>query len=183
MAYGNNSIIAEAFTNILFKFLPSTLFAYVLSTLEQTPCTCHLPLPNCLSLCMKFYASNHFIRNLPLFSVAFSGICLFLFLTVLLSEYYFFLEQLETAESRKVNSPCLSLAKAFWKLLIAPWRLLFAFVPPYQIAHGWIAFLFSLAFIAGIAYAVTKLTDLISCVTGLYLYIHVSLRNPIVFLC
>ncbi|CAA0840536.1 Magnesium/proton exchanger [Striga hermonthica] len=35
-----------------------------------------------------------------------------------------------------------------------------AFVLPYQIAHGWIAFVFSLAFI------VTKLTDLISCVTG-----------------
>ncbi|KAL1550253.1 magnesium/proton exchanger-like [Salvia divinorum] len=78
---------------------------------------------------------------------------------------------LETAESRKLNSPSLSLAKAFWKLLIAPWRLLFAFVPPYQIAHGWIAFLFSLAFIAGIAYVVTKLTDLISCVTGIHPYI------------
>ncbi|XP_042053104.1 magnesium/proton exchanger-like isoform X2 [Salvia splendens] len=77
---------------------------------------------------------------------------------------------LETAESRKVNSPCLSLAKAFWKLLIAPWRFLFAFVPPYQIAHGWIAFLFSLAFIAGIAYVVTKLTDLLSCVTGIHPY-------------
>ncbi|KAG6429188.1 hypothetical protein SASPL_107232 [Salvia splendens] len=52
---------------------------------------------------------------------------------------------------------------AFWKkLLIAPWRLLFAFVPPYQIAHAWIAFLSSLAFIAGIAYVVTKFTDLIS---------------------
>lgn len=66
-----------------------------------------------------------------------------------------------------MNSPCLRLTKAFWKLLIAPWKLLFAFVPPYQIAHGWIAFVFSLAFIAGVAYVVTKLTDLISCVTGL----------------
>ncbi|XP_057776623.1 LOW QUALITY PROTEIN: magnesium/proton exchanger-like [Salvia miltiorrhiza] len=77
---------------------------------------------------------------------------------------------LESAESRKLNNPCLNLAKAFWKLLIAPWRLLFAFVPPYQIAHGWIAFVFSLAFIAGIAYIVTKLTDLISCVTGIHPY-------------
>jgi magnesium/proton exchanger len=43
---------------------------------------------------------------------------------------------------------------------------LFAFVPPYHIAHGWIAFICSLIFISGIAYGVTKLTDQISCVTG-----------------
>ncbi|KAL8522776.1 hypothetical protein ACS0TY_012933 [Phlomoides rotata] len=77
---------------------------------------------------------------------------------------------LESAESRKQNA-CLRVAKVFWKLLLAPWRFLFAFVPPYQIAHGWIAFIFSLAFISGIAYIVTKLTDLISCVTGINAYI------------
>ncbi|KAI3460798.1 hypothetical protein Pfo_017461 [Paulownia fortunei] len=78
---------------------------------------------------------------------------------------------LESPESRKLNSTCLRLAKAFWQLLLAPWRLLFAFVPPYQIAHGWIAFVFSLTFISGIAYIVTKLTDLISCVTGINAYV------------
>ncbi|GFP80641.1 magnesium/proton exchanger [Phtheirospermum japonicum] len=62
-------------------------------------------------------------------------------------------------------------AKVFWGLARAPWRLMFAFVPPYQIAHGWIAFVFSLAFISGIAYVVTKLTDLISCVTGINPYV------------
>ncbi|PIN08756.1 Ca2+/Na+ exchanger NCX1 [Handroanthus impetiginosus] len=78
---------------------------------------------------------------------------------------------LESAESRKLNNIWLRLAKAFWQLLLAPWRLLFAFVPPYQIAHGWIAFIFSLIFISGIAYIVTKLTDLISCVTGINPYV------------
>lgn len=78
---------------------------------------------------------------------------------------------IESAKLRKLNSPYLRFTKVFWQLLIAPWRLLFAFVPPYQIAHGWIAFVFSLAFIAGVAYIVTKLTDLISCVTGINAYI------------
>ncbi|KAL0371461.1 UNVERIFIED_CONTAM: Magnesium/proton exchanger [Sesamum angustifolium] len=54
---------------------------------------------------------------------------------------------LESPESRKLNNTCLRLAKAFWQLLLAPWRILFAFVPPYQIAHGWIAFICSLIFI------------------------------------
>ena len=147
----------------------------------------HFCLIRCLSLCTRFFylddASNHFVENIPIQPSWLPMLAFVSFFFFLLSEYSFFLEQLETAESRKLNSPCLSLVKAFWKLLIAPWKLLFAFVPPYQIAHGWIAFLFSLAFIAGIAYVVTKLTDLISCVTGLYLYIHVSLRTSIVFLC
>ncbi|KAL3517435.1 hypothetical protein ACH5RR_020024 [Cinchona calisaya] len=73
---------------------------------------------------------------------------------------------LESRESRKLKNMCLRLARIFWRSLLAPWRLLFAFVPPYQIAHGWIAFICSLVFISGIAYVVTKLTDLISCVTG-----------------
>lgn len=60
----------------------------------------------------------------------------------------------------------LRFARISWHLLLAPWRLLFAFVPPYHIAHGWIAFICSLIFISGIAYVVTKITDLISCVTG-----------------
>ncbi|KZV32349.1 magnesium/proton exchanger-like [Dorcoceras hygrometricum] len=79
--------------------------------------------------------------------------------------------KLEYPESRKLNNTWLRLIKGFWLLLRAPWKLLFAFVPPYQIAHGWIAFIFSLAFISGIAYIVTKLTDLISCVTGIDPYV------------
>ncbi|KAL3849751.1 hypothetical protein ACJIZ3_011633 [Penstemon smallii] len=78
---------------------------------------------------------------------------------------------LESEESRNSNNKWSRLGKAFWKLLLAPWRLLFAFVPPYQIAHGWIAFIFSLVFISGIAYIVTMLTDLISCVTGINAYV------------
>lgn len=61
--------------------------------------------------------------------------------------------------------------RVLWHVLVAPWRLLFAFVPPYQIAHGWIAFICSLMFISGIAYIVTLLTDLISCVTGINGYV------------
>ncbi|XP_073066159.1 magnesium/proton exchanger-like isoform X1 [Primulina eburnea] len=79
--------------------------------------------------------------------------------------------KLECPESRKLNNTWLRLAKGFWGLLCAPWKLLFAFVPPHQIAHGWIAFIFSLAFISGIAYVVTKFTDLISCVTGIDPYV------------
>lgn len=78
---------------------------------------------------------------------------------------------LETAESRKLNNIYLRVARIFWQLLLLPWKLLFAFVPPYQIAHGWIAFICSLIFISGIAYVVTKLTDLISCVTGINPYV------------
>ncbi|KAL2499705.1 Magnesium/proton exchanger [Abeliophyllum distichum] len=78
---------------------------------------------------------------------------------------------LESMESRKLNNIYLRAAKIFWQLLLAPWRLLFAFVPPYQIAHGWIAFICSLLFISGIAYIVTKLTDLISYITGINSYV------------
>ncbi|KAI5680451.1 hypothetical protein M9H77_01678 [Catharanthus roseus] len=78
---------------------------------------------------------------------------------------------LESSESRKLNSILLRVASIFWQSLLAPWRLLFAFVPPYQIAHGWIAFICSLLFISGIAYVVTKLTDMISCVTGINAYV------------
>ncbi|XP_057963900.1 magnesium/proton exchanger isoform X2 [Malania oleifera] len=78
---------------------------------------------------------------------------------------------LESSESRKVNNIYLRLARISWQLLLAPWRILFAFIPPYQITHGWIAFICSLLFISGIAYVVTKLTDLISCVTGINAYV------------
>ncbi|XP_051118901.1 magnesium/proton exchanger [Andrographis paniculata] len=78
---------------------------------------------------------------------------------------------LESPESRKLNNICLRGAKVFWELLLAPWRILFAFVPPYQITHGWVAFICSLIFISGIAYIVTKLTDMISCVTGIHPYV------------
>ncbi|XP_022155296.1 magnesium/proton exchanger isoform X2 [Momordica charantia] len=78
---------------------------------------------------------------------------------------------LETLESRKLNNIHLRLARICWQLLLAPWRLLFAIVPPYHIAHGWLAFICSLIFISGIAYIVTKLTDLISCVSGINPYV------------
>ncbi|XP_021643418.2 magnesium/proton exchanger isoform X1 [Hevea brasiliensis] len=78
---------------------------------------------------------------------------------------------LESLESRKLVSIHIRVARIFWELLLAPWRLLFAFVPPCRIAHGWIAFICSLLFISGIAYIVTKLTDLISCVTGINAYV------------
>lgn len=78
---------------------------------------------------------------------------------------------LETRESRTHKNIYVWLARISWQLLLAPWRLLFAFVPPYLIAHGWIAFICSLMFISGIAYIVTELTDLISCVTGINAYV------------
>ncbi|KAH7578329.1 hypothetical protein ACOSP7_000432 [Xanthoceras sorbifolium] len=78
---------------------------------------------------------------------------------------------LESPESRKLNNVYLRLARIFWQSLLAPWRLLFAFVPPYHIAHGWVAFISSLIFISSIAYVVTKLTDVISCVTGINAYV------------
>ncbi|KAF9606502.1 hypothetical protein IFM89_025777 [Coptis chinensis] len=78
---------------------------------------------------------------------------------------------LENTESKKLNSVYLRLARLFWRLILLPWKVLFAFVPPYHIAHGWIAFICSLIFISGIAYIVTMLTDLISCVTGINGYV------------
>ncbi|CAL1398616.1 unnamed protein product [Linum trigynum] len=78
---------------------------------------------------------------------------------------------LERPESRKLENIIIRGARISWQLLLTPWRLVFALVPPYQIAHGWIAFLCSLAFISGIAYVVTRLTDLISCVTGINPYV------------
>ncbi|CAL9093894.1 unnamed protein product [Musa textilis] len=79
--------------------------------------------------------------------------------------------RLESTESNKMVSFYLRIGRVLWKLIIMPWRLLFAFVPPYQIAHGWIAFIGSLSFISGIAYVVTKLTEGISCVTGINPYV------------
>nr|DAD33277.1 TPA_asm: hypothetical protein HUJ06_012128 [Nelumbo nucifera] len=79
--------------------------------------------------------------------------------------------KLESTESRKLDNIYLRLARVSWQLILVPWRFLFAFVPPYHIAHGWIAFICSLIFISGIAYVVTKITDLISCVTGINAYV------------
>lgn len=78
---------------------------------------------------------------------------------------------LENSESKKLENMFLRLARIFWRVILAPWRFMFAFVPPYHIAHGWVAFICSLIFISGIAYIVTKLTDLISCVTGINGYV------------
>lgn len=58
-----------------------------------------------------------------------------------------------------------------YAVLASPWRLLFAFVPPHSIFHGWATFLCSLIFITGISYVVRLLTDLIGCVTGISPYV------------
>ncbi|KAK9057247.1 hypothetical protein SSX86_022082 [Deinandra increscens subsp. villosa] len=79
--------------------------------------------------------------------------------------------ELENAKLRESNTIVLRVGRVLWHILVAPWRLLFAFVPPCQIAHGWIAFICSLTFISVIAYIVTKLSDLISCVTGINGYV------------
>ncbi|KAF7818198.1 magnesium/proton exchanger [Senna tora] len=78
---------------------------------------------------------------------------------------------LENMESKKLDNIYLRTARIFWQSLLLPWRFLFAFIPPCHIAHGWISFICSLLFISGIAYIVTKLTDLISCVTGINPYV------------
>ncbi|CAF2093162.1 unnamed protein product [Brassica napus] len=78
---------------------------------------------------------------------------------------------LETSESKKIDSIYLRIAKSFWQLVLAPWKIVFAFVPPCNIAHGWIAFICSLLFISGVAFVVTRFTDLISCVTGVNPYV------------
>ncbi|KAE9611820.1 putative sodium/calcium exchanger membrane region [Lupinus albus] len=73
--------------------------------------------------------------------------------------------RLENPESKKLSNIYLRMARIFWQLLLLPWKFMFAFIPPCHIAHGWISFICSLVFISGIAYIVTKITDLISCVT------------------
>ncbi|KAI7744567.1 hypothetical protein M8C21_012841 [Ambrosia artemisiifolia] len=78
------------------------------------------------------------------------------------------MENMKLKESKNIG---LWVGKVLWNILVAPWRLLFAFVPPCEIAHGWIAFICSLIFISGIAYIVTRLSDLISCVTGINPYV------------
>ncbi|WJX19922.1 hypothetical protein P8452_09545 [Trifolium repens] len=77
----------------------------------------------------------------------------------------------ESQKSKKIDNIYIRMAKIFWQLLLLPWRFMFAFVPPCHIAHGWISFICSLLFISGIAYIVTKITDLISCVTGINAYV------------
>ncbi|GMH28576.1 hypothetical protein Nepgr_030419 [Nepenthes gracilis] len=78
---------------------------------------------------------------------------------------------LESMESKSLENIYLRVARISWQFLLLPWRFMFAFVPPYHIAHGWIAFICSLLFISGIAYVVTILTDRISCVTGINAYV------------
>ncbi|ONK61610.1 uncharacterized protein A4U43_C08F31750 [Asparagus officinalis] len=77
----------------------------------------------------------------------------------------------ESKTSKKASNIHQRIVRCIMRAILAPWRLLFAFVPPYDIAHGWISFICSLLFISGIAYVVTKLTDLISCVTGINSYV------------
>jgi hypothetical protein len=126
--------------------------------------------------CLSWSSFCDFIKQLctwkSMFNLLFAHGCLQNFLIFHFFSCYFggiissFFKQLESLESRKLNSIHLRVARISWQLILAPWRLLFAFVPPYHFAHGWIAFIISLLFISGIAYIVTKLTDIISCVTG-----------------
>lgn len=81
-----------------------------------------------------------------------------------------------------MNNIYIRIARIFWQLLLLPWRFLFAFVPPCHIAHGWISFICSLLFISGIAYIVTKITDLISCVTGFISHSMISQYTSFEFL-
>ncbi|XP_057535923.1 magnesium/proton exchanger [Amaranthus tricolor] len=76
-----------------------------------------------------------------------------------------------TFEQKKLEVIYAKSLRFLWYLLLLPWKVMFAFVPPYQIAHGWISFICSLMFISGIAYVVTKITDMISCVTGINAYV------------
>ncbi|RYR71676.1 hypothetical protein Ahy_A02g005900 isoform A [Arachis hypogaea] len=78
---------------------------------------------------------------------------------------------LESLETKKLKNSYLRMGRILWQSLLIPWRFLFAFVPPCHIAHGWISFICSLLFISGIAYIVTRITDLISCVTGINAYV------------
>ncbi|GLJ34086.1 hypothetical protein SUGI_0685220 [Cryptomeria japonica] len=88
-----------------------------------------------------------------------------------------FLQQLKDAltvedcETRKNSGVPLRSLKILWRLINLPWKILFAFIPPSDIAHGWLAFIGSLCWMTGISYLLIKLTDLISCVTGLNKYV------------
>ncbi|KAJ9566765.1 hypothetical protein OSB04_002731 [Centaurea solstitialis] len=46
---------------------------------------------------------------------------------------------LEGTKFREPNMSWWRVARVIWHGLVVPWKLLFAFVPPYQIAPGWIA--------------------------------------------
>eukprot|EP00252_Welwitschia_mirabilis_P015546 TRINITY_DN3422_c0_g1_i1.p1 TRINITY_DN3422_c0_g1~~TRINITY_DN3422_c0_g1_i1.p1 ORF type:complete len:423 (+),score=66.32 TRINITY_DN3422_c0_g1_i1:465-1733(+) len=78
---------------------------------------------------------------------------------------------MEDDSSSYTNKTALYAMKILWKIILLPWRFLFAFVPPCEIAHGWVAFISSLCFITVISFVLTKLTDLISCVTGINPYV------------
>ena len=53
-------------------------------------------------------------------------------------------------------------------LITFPWRVLFAFLPPSALWHGWPAFLSALAYITAIANFLIELSNLFGCVTGKY---------------
>ncbi|MFS7895965.1 hypothetical protein Hanom_Chr02g00159051 [Helianthus anomalus] len=61
-----------------------------------------------------------------------------------------------------VKSSGLWVGRVLWHMPVTPWRLLFAFVPPCEIAHGWIAFICSLMFISGLNAYVIAFTALAS---------------------
>eukprot|EP00850_Spirogloea_muscicola_P003048 SM000012S25310 [mRNA] locus=s12:228229:231058:- [translate_table: standard] len=51
--------------------------------------------------------------------------------------------------------------------IMFPWKVLFAVaIPPAKVLHGWVAFLFAIAFITGISAVVIELAHLFGCVTG-----------------
>ena len=53
----------------------------------------------------------------------------------------------------------------FW--LNAPWRLLFAFVPPPSMLGGWLCFCIALVMIAGVTALIGDLASLLGCSIGL----------------
>ncbi|XP_024526332.1 magnesium/proton exchanger isoform X2 [Selaginella moellendorffii] len=55
--------------------------------------------------------------------------------------------------------------------IVSYWKVSFAFIPPVQLLHGWLAFLGSICFITWISYVVVALSNRINCVTGISSYV------------
>ncbi|XP_024543905.1 magnesium/proton exchanger 1 isoform X1 [Selaginella moellendorffii] len=55
--------------------------------------------------------------------------------------------------------------------IVSYWKVSFAFIPPVQLLHGWLAFLGSICFITWISYVVVELSNRINCVTGISSYV------------
>ncbi|KAL2609756.1 hypothetical protein R1flu_028329 [Riccia fluitans] len=62
------------------------------------------------------------------------------------------------------------LRNLLWHMVTLFWRVLFAFIPPTSLLHGWPAFVTALLCIAGISTVSIQLANLFGCVTGLNSY-------------